>query len=84
MYLKFIINIFTFITHPSPKTINKLKASNALANSFNMEDKIIEAISHVRNKNKQRVAKEKIFIHVIKTKTLIDQGQLGSFRIYER
>ena len=41
-----------------------------------MEDKIIEAINHVRNKNKQRVTKERIFNHITKRKTLIDQDQL--------
>ena len=40
-----------------------------------MEDKVIEAISHVRNKNKQRVTKERIFNHITKTKKSIDQGQ---------
>ena len=43
---------------------------------LNMEDKIVDAINHVRNKNKQRVTKERIFNHIAKTKTLIDQGQL--------
>ena len=37
-----------------------------------MEDKIIEAINHVRNKNKQRVTKERIFNHITKTKISID------------
>ena len=41
-----------------------------------MEDKIVDAINHVRNKNKQRVTKERIFNHIAKTKTMIDQGQL--------
>ena len=41
-----------------------------------MEDKVIEAINHFRNKNKQRVTKEIIFNHITKTKTSIDQGQL--------
>ena len=41
-----------------------------------MEDKISEAINHVRNKNRQRVTSERIFNHITKTKTLIDQGQL--------
>ena len=41
-----------------------------------MEDKIIEAINHVRNKKKQCVTKERIFNHIIKTNTSIDQGQL--------
>ena len=41
-----------------------------------MEDKIVDAINHVRNKYKQRVTKERIFNDVTKTKTLIDQGQL--------
>ena len=40
-----------------------------------MEDKIIEAIKHVRNKDNQRVTKKRIFNNIIKTKT-IDQGQL--------
>ena len=35
---------FTFITHPSIKTINKLKESNAQTHRLNMKDKIIEAI----------------------------------------
>ena len=39
-----------------------------------MEDKVIDAINHVRNK--QRVTKERIFNHITKIKTLIDQGQL--------
>ena len=39
-----------------------------------MEDKITEAINHVRNKNKQRVTNERIFNHITKTKTSIDQG----------
>ena len=76
LYLKFIINIFTFITHLSVKTINKLKASNTETHSLNTEDKIIEAMNHVRNKNKQHVTKERIFNHITKTKTSIDQGQL--------
>ena len=41
-----------------------------------MEDKIVDAINHVRNKYKQRVTKERIFNDITKTKTLIDQGQL--------
>ena len=41
-----------------------------------MEDKIVDAINHVRNKNKQRLTKERIFNDITKTKTLIDQGQL--------
>ena len=41
-----------------------------------MEDKIIEPINHIKNKNKQRVTKEGIFNHIKKTKLLIDQGQL--------
>ena len=41
-----------------------------------MEDKIVDAINHVRNKYKQRVTKERIFNDIAKTKTLIDQGQL--------
>ena len=42
-----------------------------------MEDKIIEATNHVKNKNKQRVTKERIFNHIKKKrKTSIDQGQL--------
>ena len=41
-----------------------------------MEDKVIEAINHVRNKNKQRVTKERIFNHITKRKTSIDQDQL--------
>ena len=41
-----------------------------------MEDKIVDAINHVRNKNKQRVTKERIFNDITKTKTLIDPGQL--------
>ena len=41
-----------------------------------MEDKTIEAINPVRNKIKQRVTKERIFNHITKTKTSIDQGQL--------
>ena len=41
-----------------------------------MEDKVIEAINHVRNKNKQRVTKERIFNHITKAETSIDQGQL--------
>ena len=41
-----------------------------------MEDKIIEVINHVRNKNKQRVTKERIFNYITKPKGLIDQGQL--------
>ena len=41
-----------------------------------MEGKVIKAINHVRNKNKQRVTKERIFNHIAKTKTSIDQGQL--------
>ena len=46
-----------------------------------MEDKIIEAINHVRNKNKQRVTKERIFNHIKKRKKSIDQGQFtGSFQ----
>ena len=40
-----------------------------------MEDKVIEAINHVRNKNKKRVTKERIFNHITKIKTSIDQGQ---------
>ena len=40
-----------------------------------MEDKIVDAINHVRNKYKQRVTKERIFNDITKT-TLIDQGQL--------
>ena len=43
---------------------------------MNIEDKIIEAINRVRNKNKQRITKERILNHVTKTKTSIDQGQL--------
>ena len=38
-----------------------------------MEDKVIDAINHVRNK--QRVTKERIFNHITKIKTLINQGQ---------
>ena len=41
-----------------------------------MEDKIIEAIKYVRNKEKQRVTKERIFNFIIKTNTSIDQGHL--------
>ena len=41
-----------------------------------MEDKIIEAISHVGNKKKQCVTKEIIFNIFTKTNTSIDQGQL--------
>ena len=41
-----------------------------------MEDKVIEAIHHVRNKNKQRATKERIFNHITKRKTSLDQGQL--------
>ena len=40
-----------------------------------MEDKIVEAINHVRNKNKQRVTKERIFNHITKTKISIDLDQ---------
>ena len=43
---------------------------------LNMEDKIVDAINHVRNKNKQRVTKERIFNHITKTKKSIDQSQL--------
>ena len=39
--------------------IKKLRASNRVMRSLNMEDKIIEAISHIRNKNEHRVNKEK-------------------------
>ena len=35
--------------------INKLKASNTGTYRLNIEDKIIEAINYVRNKNKQRL-----------------------------
>ena len=41
-----------------------------------MEGKIIEAISHVRNKNKQRVTKERIFTSITKTSKSINQGKL--------
>ena len=41
-----------------------------------MEDKVIEAINHVRNKNKQRVTKERTFNYIIKTKTSVDHSQL--------
>ena len=41
-----------------------------------MEDKAIEVHNHVRNKNKQRVTKERIFNHITKTKASIDQSQL--------
>ena len=49
LYLKFTINIFIFIKHPSVKTINELKARNTHIHGLNMEDKVIEAINHVRN-----------------------------------
>ena len=41
-----------------------------------MEDKIVEAINHVRNKRKQRVTKERILNFTTKTNKSIDQGQL--------
>ena len=41
-----------------------------------MEDKIIEAIHHVRNLKKQRVTKERSFNAITKTNTSIDQSQL--------
>ena len=41
-----------------------------------MFDKKIEAINHIRNKNKQRSTKEKIFNHITKTNKSIDQCQL--------
>ena len=41
-----------------------------------MEDKIFEAINHVRNKKRQRVTKERIFSFITKTNTSVDQGQL--------
>ena len=41
-----------------------------------MEDKVIEAINHARNKNKEFLTKERIFYHITKTKVLIDQSQL--------
>ena len=59
-------------THPLVKTINKLKASNTLTHSLKMEDKILKAINNVRNTNKQRVTKERIFNHITKTKASID------------
>ena len=44
-----------------------------------MEDKAIEVHNHVRNKNKQRVTKERIFNHITKTKASIDQVNLWKF-----
>ena len=41
-----------------------------------MEDKIVEAINHVRNKRKQRVTKERILNFTTKTNKSIDQGQV--------
>ena len=41
-----------------------------------MEDKAIEVHNHVRNKNKQRVTKERIFNPITQTKASIDQSQL--------
>ena len=41
-----------------------------------MEDKVIEAINHARNKNKEFLTKERIFYHITKTKALTDQSQL--------
>ena len=42
-----------------------------------MKDKVIEAMNHVvRNENKQRVTKERIFNYIPKSKTPIDQGKI--------
>ena len=41
-----------------------------------MEDKIIEAIHHVRNLKKQRVTEERSFNAITKTNTSVDQSQL--------
>ena len=45
-----------------------------------MEDKIIETMNHVRNKETPRVTKERIIYHITKTNISIYQGQLmGAF-----